>query len=380
MNKKKVFIIGAGQAGITAAYHLLDYQDLYDVTLVSNGSLTNTHEVYTLRKSPNIDYTSFSQRMVYLNNKSIESPWITILKEADIILLATPVHKYRYILQEIKEHDVYGREYSIGTLHGQGFFNLMASRFFKGNRVNIFSPAFIPWLCKFSSEDKLMVSVHHQEKWNLYHDLNNDETIKGFLKHLSPNCVWDRSNTYLEISLNADNPFIHLPRLYELVLTRKLNYFREEDIPYFYRDYGELACRTFNGLQSELNLLKDELDLEFALPYEIMEMFNGNLNFNIEDYTKNTLSQNMKVPCMGIHSKTHTRWQVNPNCRQFIDDLYYGLKPVIDLFEIMGMGNPSKMLDVYKTVSFLHESHFNPKVNHTPNFKLLTYNKSEIFA
>lgn len=362
----KIYIIGAGQAGITAGTQLIN-RGGYKVYTISN------REMY-----PSMYRVIDGEDTSLVDAEFLCKDYKSAAENADIILLTTPVHQYGYILDELSKH-LTANKFSIGVIHGQGFFNLICKRYLPDCH-NVFSMAYIPWLCKFIDEDKKKVKIHHKESWNFYHDRHNDLGIKVFLKDLAPNCNWEQSETFLEVSLAADNAFIHLPRIYELFFQGKLRYRKEDQPPLFYKEYGQIAVDTFNHMQSEFDLLRDELDLEFLLPYHIMESFTGNHNFTIEDYTHNTLSQTMRVPVINDIHIDGKPLKFDPNSRLIVDDVYYGLKPVIDLFYILGI-NPKATLmeEVYKMARDLHEGNFNPKRDkHIPILNLKTYKKEEI--
>ncbi|MBR4390577.1 MAG: NAD/NADP octopine/nopaline dehydrogenase family protein [Bacteroidales bacterium] len=263
-----------------------------------------------------------------------------LIPQADYIVFCMPVHKYRLCLHEIAPYINKNKVVFLGTLYGQAGYNWMVDEIKEQqslDKVVTFAFGLLPWICRTIEYGRIGVTfggkaVNYAACYpkSYFKQLNNElfENIgyKWFGKGHT-----EQADNFLSLTLSVDNQIIHPSRCYALCKIHGNTWENKNDIPMFYRDYDDYSAEILKRLDDDYS--KVRLEIKRLFP---KKRFSHMLDYlSLEHFSYQSSSKDIKDSF--VNSKTLTsietpsrrneqgRWEIDTNCRFFMDDIYYGI-------------------------------------------------------
>jgi hypothetical protein len=341
-----IAIIGGGPAGQAAALNLMESGDNTVVIFRRGDHDRLKTPILTMQDSHGKEVTSSPIPTIYYTT---DDPLGHELPQADVILLCTPVHAYGAVLKLIEPFISRNKPVHVGTIYGQGFFNMVCKRengiFSKLPNVETFSMAFIPWIVKCPTSHS--VRVASEEHFNLIYTTTKDVSlVRDILEQLTFNNklkpVLKFTKTELETTLAADNWLLHTPRLWDLLNNTNQN---QPVVPTFYGDYTDRGIDCLEKITHEYENLRSALkfhcesvgtSLPDLLSFKEMEELPDSTGHSepfigYREYFADNTTPNHKAP----HILKQDGWVVNMHHRMFPDDVLNGLQIIIALCKLL---------------------------------------------
>ncbi|MFK4784364.1 NAD/NADP octopine/nopaline dehydrogenase family protein [Fusobacterium sp. MFO224] len=369
---KRITIVGGGSSAHVLAPFFSSLN--YEVTV-----LTRRPEVWKQKVSVEFqDEFGKLKRQVKGTLKKITSDTAEAVNRADIIILCLPVAKYFNMLMRIAEHLDKDREVFIGMLYGQGAVDLMFEEV--KNKFNLknmvyFSYGLIPFICRtkkygeigitYGAKTNNVVAVNPKEKFNELEEIFLSKVCYYFFNDEKVH----QSDNFISLTLSASNQLIHISRMYGLYFKNKDGWEKEEDVPYFYKDYDEYSAKIFEDLDEDYEKIREKIrkmypneDFKYMTRYlELVNFSYGFSNKNIQESftTSKTLNQ-IKTPIM----LEDDRYVLDKKSRFFTDDIFYGLA-IAKWFaieydiEVPTIDTLLKWTEEYLGITILKDGHLN---------------------
>ncbi len=332
--KKMVTIVGGG----SSAHVLIPFLSGagFEVNILTRRPTEWSHEVgLQLRSIHGELKETFNGSLAKISDKPAE-----VIPGADFIVLCMPVNKYRIALHNLAKHLDKNQEVFIGTIYGQAGFNWMVSEIeakFSLKNVTTFAVGLIPWICRVVEYGKMGVTygckevnvaaVSPPQQFNTLNDL----FLKNICERWLNKGAFEQSANFLSLTLSVDNQIIHPSRCYGLFLSHGGRWTKQEDIPYFYRDYDQKSADLLQQLDDDYSKIRDAIkarypqkDFKYMLDYLALERFSyqsENTDVRESFITSPTLGA-IKPPTVQQDSG---HWVIDTNHRFFSDDIHYGL-------------------------------------------------------
>jgi hypothetical protein len=333
-DKKVVTIVGGG----SSAHVLIPFLSCADfkVNILTRRPADWSHDIELQLHSIHGDVKEvFNGSLTTISDKPAE-----VIPQADFIVLCMPVSKYRIALHDLAPHLDKNRDVCIGTIYGQAGFNWMVAeiekKFDLGN-VTTFAVGLIPWICRvveygrvgvtYGCKEVNVVAVSPPEKFRTLDDLFLKNICERWLKK----GAFRQSANFLSLTLSVDNQIIHPSRCYGLFLSHGGSWAREEDIPYFYRDFDERSADLLGQLDGDYSRIRNaikarypEKDFTYMLDYLALERLSyQSENTDVrESFTTSRTLGAIKPPT--VHQE-NGEWTIDTNHRFFTDDIQFGL-------------------------------------------------------
>jgi len=327
----------------------------------------NGHKVHLLTRRP-ADWSNEIKCEVHNKNGSISTHVGTldrasdkpedVIPEANVIILCMPVHTYRPALHRLAPFLNRNKTVYVGTIYGQGAFNLMVHEIEKlHNLTNIVTYAIgsIPWICRtqeygvrvanYGGKAVNLVAVSPKEEFQrldrlLLQDLSEKPLGKGTFRLTS---------SFLDLTLSVDNQIIHPARCYGLWLASDCRgkWPSQDKVPFFYRDFDERSANILSRLDQEYELIREAIrkrfparDFKYMLSYLELERLNhtsGHVDIlkSLKDSQQLSKIQTPTVPGPDGVSR-----RLDTNFRFFTDDISYGLLIAKWIAENMQIATP----------------------------------------
>lgn len=311
----------------------------------------NGHQVHLLTRRP-ADWNEVIKCEVHNKNGSISThvgklsrasdKAEDVIPEADIIICCMPVHQYRPALHRLAPFINRNKTVYVGTIYGQGAFNLMVHEIEKLHNLNnvaTYAIGQIPWICRtqeygarvanYGGKDVNVVAVSPKEEFHrldrlLLQDLSAKPMGKGTFRLAS---------SFLDLTLSVDNQIIHPARCYGLWLASDHGKWPSLDkVPFFYRDFDERSASILSRLDQEYEVVREGVrkrfpkrDFKYMLSYLELERLNhtsGNVDIlkSLKDSQQLRQIQTPTVPGPDGVSR-----HLDTSFRFFTDDISYGL-------------------------------------------------------
>lgn len=258
---------------------------------------------------------------------------------ADFIVFCMPVHRYRVALHEIAPYINKDKTVFIGTVYGQGGWNWMVDEIKKKynlDKIVTFAFGLIPWICRIIEYGHKGVTygckaVNYAAVYpNHFFKQVDDELLEKICYRWFKKGAVRQSDNFLSLTLSVDNQIIHTSRCLGLYKVYGKSWAREEDVPWFYRDYDDVSARLLSDLDADYSKIRESIkqrfpgnDYCYMLDYLALERFSyQSHNTDIkESFVKSQTLVSIKTP---IVENSERRWEVDRNHRFFLDDIYYG--------------------------------------------------------
>jgi hypothetical protein len=285
-----------------------------------------------------------------------------VISKSDIIILCMPVNRYRIALNDIGGFIPKDKKVFVGTVYGQGFFNLMVDEMideYDLKNVVKFSFGLIPWICRtkvygkvgilYGVKDFNLIAIEPKSEFESL----NDEFLRFISDYWFGRGSFKLSDNFISLSLCTDNQIIHPSRLYDLFEEFGGKWSNFDDVPYFYSDCSENTANILSSLDDDYCKVKDKIkdlysnmNFDFMLDYLSFNRFfnksESNKNFLDSLLNSNSLS-NIATPVI----KDDDFFVIDKNHRFFHDDIFYGLCMVKYLAQKLN-------LDVYNIDKLLY--------------------------
>lgn len=264
----------------------------------------------------------------------------TVLANVDFIILCMPVSQYKIALNRIASFIDNKKKVYLGTIYGQGGFNWMVDEIkekYSLNKVITFAFGLIPWICRikkygeigitYGTKAKNIVAVYPLEEFDvLKNTFLNDLCYKWF--HTGE---FYQANNFISLTLSADNQIIHPSRMYGLYLKNPKKWARQEDVPFFYKDFDDTSAEILKKVDDDYSKIRDKIiknnpntDFKYMLDYLSLERFSyDSCNDNIK--TSFASSKTLRLIQTPVVKNKDNLWELNKNHRFFTDDIFYGL-------------------------------------------------------
>lgn len=334
MEIKNVSIIGGGNS----AHAVIPFLSLsgYNVSL-----LTRHPEKW--RENITLEYQT-PEGMVIKEFKGelkrITSNPEEIIPDSDLIILCMPVTSYRAALHSISSSIRKDKKVYIMTIYGQGGFDWMVGEIRKKENLNnvvACAVGLIPWVCRTKTYGHTGIT-YGPKAVNVICVDSKDEF--EFLEKtvLSDICYrwfntgrFVRSENFISLSLSVDNQIIHTTRMFSLYLKHNGVWEKEEDVPYFYKDYDQLSADMLKNLDDDYTSIRKRIkekykdkDFRYMMDYLELERFSYNSsNSNILESFKNSVTLRAIATPTVLNKEGKRIFDINH--RFFTDDIYYGL-------------------------------------------------------
>ncbi|MBQ6196449.1 MAG: NAD/NADP octopine/nopaline dehydrogenase family protein [Lachnospiraceae bacterium] len=280
-----------------------------------------------------------------------------LFPSADYIVFCMPVHQYRKCLHEIAPYLARDKQVFIGTVYGQGGWNWMVDEIKKEQGLtNIVTFAFglIPWICRIREYGHTGITYGFKERTYaaVYPNEYFEQVRKEFFDQI---CFrWfgigktEQSENFLSLTLSVDNQIIHTSRCLGLYKVYGKTWDRQEDVPWFYKDYDDLSADLLGDLDKDYSAIREaikamypEKDFRFMLDYLSLDRYsyNADENENIKDSFLNSVTLcSIGTP---VVKNAAGKWELDRNYRFFMDDIYYGNCIAKWMAEQLGIKTPT---------------------------------------
>lgn len=331
-----------------------------NITIVGGGSSAHTligllggsnHQVSIYTRKPELWQNEITLEYVNPNGEFLKSITGSLVKAshdkeevitgAALIILCLPVYMYRTILEDIFPYISEDKKVFLGTIYGQGGFNWMVEdnmKQYPNKDISYFAIGLIPWICR-TKVYGLSATTYGAKKVN-YIAMSNredfDDFNNEFLRHICFDWFdkgeFELADSFISITLCVDNQIIHTSRMYGLYSEFTGEWEKEEDVPFFYKDYTEHSADVLRDLDEDYSKIRNHIkkrypnkEFTYMLDYLDLERKSyGSSNTDIKGsfVTSETLGQ-IKTPVVFDSSKQ--KYVLNKDHRFFYDDIYFGL-------------------------------------------------------
>lgn len=262
-----------------------------------------------------------------------------VIPESDIIILCMPVHTYRLALDRIAPYIDSHKKTFIGTVFGQAGFNWMVDEIINKyalKNISMFAFGLIPWICRTNkySESGIVYgaklnNVAAVKPYDDFEELNEilfDKVVNKCFKE----GTFLQADNFISLTLSLDNQIIHTARLYGLYLESGGIWSKQEDVPYFYRDFTIESAEILEGLDNDYSLIRNKIkelykSKQFTYMLDYLSLDNTtNLTSNktiLETFKNSKTLGSIQTPVV----EENGQWTIDKNHRFFKDDIYYGL-------------------------------------------------------
>jgi hypothetical protein len=329
-----ITIVGGG-----ASAHLL-------IPLLSSSN----HVVNILTRKPDrwskeieLQYQAFNgdvlERFHGELNKASSEPE-DVITEADVIILCMPVSQYRSALHNITPSLNANKEVYIGTVYGQAGFNWMVDEIKAAHnleKIITFSFGLIPWICRTLKYGEIGITYGVKPinivavEPRAYFDYLNENIFEKVCLDWFGKGAFEQADHFLSLTLSVDNQIIHPARCYGLFVRYGGEWDKLEDIPFFYRDFGQLSADILARLDADYSKIRRGIKRKYPekkFPFMMDYLSQDRYTNMTEQYTvlesilcSDTLGA-IKAPT--IRTETGT-WKIDTDHRFFTDDIHYGL-------------------------------------------------------
>jgi len=322
--KIKVAIIGGGSSA-HAVIPLLSKAG-YEVNL-----LTSRPESW--KKIIRLEYQSETgeAKEIFEGELTIVSSKPTIvLENADFVILCMPVSQYKIALNKIAQFIPNNKKVYLGTIYGQGGFNWMVDEIkekYSLNSVVTFAVGLIPWIFYDGFKVRNIAATYPLEEFDvLKNTFFNDLCYKCF--HTGK---FYQAKNFISLTLSVDNQIIHPSRMYGLYLKNPKKWNRQEDVPFFYRDFDDTSAKILKKVDDDYSrirkkIIKDNPDTDFKYMLDYLSLERVAYNSCIEDIkTSFTSSKSLRLIKTPVVKNKDNKWELDKSHRFFTDDIFYGL-------------------------------------------------------
>ncbi|RUT80127.1 NAD/NADP octopine/nopaline dehydrogenase family protein [Ancylomarina longa] len=345
------------------------------ITVVGGGNSAHTlipllhsagHTVNLLSRSPekwseeiNLEYqlpdTSVHSTFKGKIEKCSSDP-NEVIPQSEVIILCMPVCEYRNALHNIgpainKDKNVY-----VGTIYGQGGFNWMVEEIadkFELKNIITFAVGLIPWVCRTKTYGKEGIT-YGPKSVNVvalsdksYFESLNELVLNDICYRWFDTGKFKLAENFISLTLSVDNQIIHTTRMFGLFLKYGGVWHKQEEIPYFYRDYDQLSADLLKDLDGDYTGIREEIknrfpDQSFTYMLDYLELERVSYNSCNSDIlgsfvTSNTLG-NILTPAIQHEDGIY---KVSSEYRFYTDDIYYGLCIAKWIGEKLGKNTPT---------------------------------------
>ncbi len=279
-----------------------------------------------------------------------------VIPSSDIVVLCMPVHTYRQALHHLAPHLDRDREVFVGTIYGQAGFNWMVDEVtakYGLDNVVTFALGLIPWICRVLDYGRVGVNygckgvnVAAVSPGDRFAALN-DTFFPAICERWMGKGGVRQAENFLSLTLSVDNQIIHPTRCYGLFCRYGGTWQRQQDIPYFYRDYDDLSADLLRDLDADYSLVRDGIrdrfpdrDFRYMLDYLSLERLSyetENTDIRESFITSKTLG-GIKPPTRQLASG---EWVIDTDHRFFTDDITYGICIAKWMAEQMALSVPT---------------------------------------
>lgn len=295
-----------------------------------------------------------------------------LIPQADYIVFCMPVHKYRVCLRQIAPYINKNKEVFVGTVYGQAGFNWMVNEIKEQeslDKVVAFAFGLLPWICRIIEYGHIGVTyggkaVNYAACYprHFFNQLNEElfENIgyKWFGKGHT-----EQSDNFISLTLSVDNQIIHPSRCYGLTRMHGNSWEKKEDVPMFYRDYDDFSAEMLKRLDDDYSKVRNEIKRLFPnkkfvhmLDYLSLEHFSyKSVSKDIKDsFVNSPTLTSIGTP---VRQNQQGRWELDSNCRFFMDDIYYGVMIAKWMAEKMAIEVPT-IVEILHWAEKMRGEHF----------------------
>jgi len=334
MNLNNVTVVGGGNSAHVVIPFLSSSG--YNVSLLTRNPEKWQKKIALEYQTPEGDLL----KKYYGELKEVTSNPKDIIPDSDFIIFCMPVASYRKALHNISSSIRKDKKVYIMTIYGQAGFDWMVNEIKRKEKLtNIVTCAvgLIPWVCRtkeyghtgitYGPKAVNVISIDKEDEFQFLKDnILEDLCYKWFKTG-----HFVKSDNFISLSLSVDNQIIHTTRLYGLYLAYKGVWEKEEDVPYFYKDYDQLSADILGALDDDYSLIRKSIiakyrdkDFKYMMDYLELERFSYNSSSsNIMDSFKNSVT--LKAIATPTISNEDGKRVFDINHRFFTDDIYYGL-------------------------------------------------------
>ena len=332
---KRLVICGGGSSAHTLIPLLKDSG--FDVSILTSRPELWKHEIKLEYQDPDGNVLQqFSGKLYKASSNAAE-----LVPYADYVVLCMPVHKYREaLLNEIGPYiDKNKREVFVGTLYGQGGFNWMVDEMkkrFTISNVVTFSFELIPWVCRIVKYGEKGVTYGCKAvnvaatSPTSYFEQVNEEFFDKICNRWFGKGKTLQSNNFLSFTLSVDNQIIHTSRCFGLYKVYGSSWKHKEDVPMFYKDYDEVSADLLRDLDGDytkirkaIQTLYPQKDYRYMLDYLALERLTYQSQ-NTDIRESFVTSKTLVAIASPVVQNEKEEWELDKNCRFFLDDIYYG--------------------------------------------------------
>lgn len=331
----KISIIGGGNLGQTCmALFLKKNINVNLITRFPKLFKTNLHELKVYD-----DYTKVDMKKCSINDD------IATIKNSDIVLCTTPVSTYKDMFIKMNNH--INKNTSVGCIYQAPFVDHNFKEIMPNNKF--FCLQYVPFQAKIieygisshivGKKSVLNVATTHNELINTIQTLFDIPTIK---------C------SFLSFILTSSNPILHIPRYYDLYKDIKLEFPNEEyKIVKFegslYKDMNLSSSIMINEMMLEILKIKSIIvkryNIDLSNIKHISTRIKEQYGSQVSDYS-NLMTIFNTAKMYNKSSFNFRKYKNNPllypdiTHRHFTDDLQYGLIPIQQLAQFLGIKTP----------------------------------------
>lgn len=331
--KKKLVICGGGNSAHTLIPLLKD--SIFDTYIYTSKPDLWANQIELVWQNPRGEIeASFYGPLVKASDRVEE-----LFPDADYIIFCMPVHQYRIALNRIAMFLNRSKTVFIGAMYGQGGWNWMIDEIRKKyNLKNVvaFSFGLIPWISRYVEYGHkgltygCMTSNYAAVSPRQYFNQINDEFFNQICYKWFGKGKVEESDNFISLTLSVDNQIIHPARCCGLHMRYGRTWKTKDEVPLFYRDFDDTSARLMEGLDNDYSMVRNKIKERFP-----GKKFTYMLNYlDLEYFSHKYYSKNVKESILSsqtLHSITtpvsknaEGLWEINPNHRFFMDDIFYG--------------------------------------------------------
>ncbi len=364
--KKQLVICGGGSSAHTLIPFLRD--SIFDVSI-----LTSKPELW--QKQIELEWHdplgNVLDRYFNVLQKASNDP-AELIPRADYIVLCMPVHKYRVCLCQIAPYINKNKEVFVGAVYGQGGFNWMVNEIKEQeslDKVVTFAFGLLPWICRIIEYGHIGVTyggkaVNYAACYPRHHfDQLNEELFENIGYKWFGKGHTEQSDNFISLTLSVDNQIIHPSRCYGLTQVHGNSWECKEDVPMFYRDYDDFSAEMLKRLDDDYSKVRNEIKRLF--PHK---EFTHMLDYlSLEHFSYNSVSKDIKDSFVNSPTLTSIgtpvrqnelgKWELDSNCRFFMDDIYYGVMIAKWMAEKMAVEVPT-IVEILHWAEKMRGEHF----------------------
>ena len=263
-----------------------------------------------------------------------------VINDANVIFLCMPVSQYRDALHRIAPHLNQERDVFVGTVYGQAGFNWMVDEIksaFGLENVITFSFGLIPWICRVLEYGKIGITygvkpmnVAAVEPKKYFTFLNENIFEKICLDWFGQG-AFEQADKFISLTMSVDNQIIHPSRCYGLFKRYGGEWDKQEDIPFFYKDFDQLSADILKRLNADYSKIREgirekypEVKFTFMLGYLALDRLTNETEERsvLESFLSSETLGAIKTPTIKTEEG---KWRIDTDHRFFTDDIHYGL-------------------------------------------------------